>query len=181
MNRTIKDATVKRFYYEAHDELRVHLANFVTAYNFAKRLKTLKGLTPYEYICKVWTKEPERFSLNPLQQMPGLNTITSSSSVRPICAGSLPATPTITTNSERICPWARIRRPIGRFTDMVRSQRGQCSADFIINTAGYSCQQGQGLSAGVSLFPAVTEAVVVLDFTEGRVEGAELVADALDR
>jgi hypothetical protein len=66
-------ATVKRFYYEAHNELRVHLADFVTAYNFAKRLKTLKGLTPYEYICKVWTKEPERFSLNPLQQVPGLN------------------------------------------------------------------------------------------------------------
>jgi hypothetical protein len=73
MNRTIKDATVKRFYYETHDELRAHLADFETAYNFAKRLKTLKGLTPYEYICKAWTKEPERFTLNPLQQMPGLN------------------------------------------------------------------------------------------------------------
>jgi transposase InsO family protein len=73
MNRTIKDATVKRFYYETHDELRAHLADFVTAYNFAKRLKTLKGLTPYEYICKVWTKEPERFTLDPLHQMPGLN------------------------------------------------------------------------------------------------------------
>ena len=70
MNRTIKDATVKRFYYETHDELRAHLADFVTAYNFAKRLKTLKRLTPYEYICKVWTKEPERFTLNPLHQMP---------------------------------------------------------------------------------------------------------------
>ena len=35
-----------------------HLSDFVAAYNFAKRLKTLKGLTPYEYICKVWTKEP---------------------------------------------------------------------------------------------------------------------------
>ena len=57
-----------------HDELRAHLADFVTAYNFAKRLKTLKRLTPYEYICKVWTKEPERFTLNPLHQMPGLNT-----------------------------------------------------------------------------------------------------------
>ena len=74
MNRTIKDATVKRFYYETHDELRAHLADFVTAYNFAKRLKTLKGLTPYEYVCKVWTNEPERFILNPLQQMLGLNT-----------------------------------------------------------------------------------------------------------
>jgi hypothetical protein len=71
--RTIKDATVKRFYYETHDELRSHLADFVSAYNFAKRLKTLKGLTPYEYICKAWTNEPERFTLEPLQQMPGLN------------------------------------------------------------------------------------------------------------
>jgi transposase InsO family protein len=74
MNRTIKDATVKRFYYETHGQLRSHLADFVAAYNFAKRLKTLKGLTPYEFICKTWTKEPERFTLDPLQQMPGLNT-----------------------------------------------------------------------------------------------------------
>jgi integrase-like protein len=73
MNRTIKDATVKRFYYETHDLLRSHLADFVTAYNFAKRLKTLKGLTPYEYICQLRTKQPDRFTFNPLQQMPGLN------------------------------------------------------------------------------------------------------------
>ena len=74
MNRTIKDATVKRFYYETHEQLRTHLADFVTAYNFARRLKTLKGLTPYEFICKLWTKEPQRFTLDPLHQMPGLNT-----------------------------------------------------------------------------------------------------------
>jgi transposase InsO family protein len=73
MNRTIKDATVKRYFYETHDELRTHLANFVDAYNFARRLKTLKGLTPYEFICKRWTSEPERFTIDPLQQMPGLN------------------------------------------------------------------------------------------------------------
>ena len=73
MNRTIKDATVKRFHYEAHDQLRAHLADFVNAYNFARRLKTLKGLTPYEAICKTWTKEPDRFTFDPLQQMPGLN------------------------------------------------------------------------------------------------------------
>ena len=34
---------------------RNHLADFVHAYNFARRLKTLKGLTPYEFICKAWT------------------------------------------------------------------------------------------------------------------------------
>ena len=73
MNRTIKDATVKRFHYDTHDQLQSHLADFVNAYNFGRRLKTLKGLTPYEYICKLWTKEPQRFTLNPLHQMPGLN------------------------------------------------------------------------------------------------------------
>ncbi|MGO4340007.1 IS481 family transposase, partial [Labrys sp. KB_33_2] len=48
--------------------------NFVNAYNFGRRLKTLKGLTAYEFICKRWTIEPENFTLNPIHQMPGLNT-----------------------------------------------------------------------------------------------------------
>ena len=74
MNRTIKDATVKRFHSDDHDQLRTHLADFMAAYNFARRLKTLGGLTPYEYICKIWTSEPDRFILNPIHQMPGLNT-----------------------------------------------------------------------------------------------------------
>jgi hypothetical protein len=43
-------------------------------YNFARRLKTLGDLTPYEYICKIWTSEPERFIFDPIHQMPGLNT-----------------------------------------------------------------------------------------------------------
>ena len=46
MNRTIKDATVKRFHYGSHDQLRSHLADFLNAYNFARRLKPLSGLTP---------------------------------------------------------------------------------------------------------------------------------------
>ena len=74
MNRTIKEATVKRYHYDSHDQLRVHLADFMAAYNFARRLKTLSGLTPYEYICKIWTSEPQRFILDPIHQMPGLNT-----------------------------------------------------------------------------------------------------------
>lgn len=28
-----------------------NLTAFIDAYNFARRLKTLKGLTPYEFIC----------------------------------------------------------------------------------------------------------------------------------
>jgi len=65
MNRTIKDATVKRYHYDNHDQLRMHLSDFLDAYNYARRLKTLSGLTPYEYICKIWTSEPDRFILNP--------------------------------------------------------------------------------------------------------------------
>jgi transposase InsO family protein len=74
MNRTIKEANVKRYHYDSHHQLEEHLADFVSDYNFGRRLKTLNGLTPYEFICKIWTKEPKRFRLNPLQQMPGLNT-----------------------------------------------------------------------------------------------------------
>ena len=73
-NRTIKEATVKRFHYESQGQLRVHLVDFLAAYNFARRLKTLNGLTPYEYICKIRTTEPDRFILNSIHQMPGLNT-----------------------------------------------------------------------------------------------------------
>jgi len=73
MNRTIKDATVRRFYYDTHNTLRTHLATFLDAYNFAKRLKSLRGLTPFERICQLWTEQPERFRLNPLHHMAGLN------------------------------------------------------------------------------------------------------------
>jgi hypothetical protein len=73
MNRTIKEATVKRFHYDDHQQLRRHLTDFLDACNFGRRLKTLKGLTPYEFICKSWTVEPTRFRLDPTHQMPGLH------------------------------------------------------------------------------------------------------------
>jgi transposase InsO family protein len=73
MNRTLKEATVKRYYYENHQQLKDHLHNFLNAYNYAKRLKTLHGLTPYEHIILCWQKEPERFNLNPHHHKVGLN------------------------------------------------------------------------------------------------------------
>ena len=66
MNRTLKEATVKKYYYENHQKLKEHLYNFVNAYNFAKRLKTLNGLTPYEFIINYWNNNPKYFKLNPL-------------------------------------------------------------------------------------------------------------------
>lgn len=65
MNRTIKEATVRRYHYDSHHQLQAHLADFLGAYNFGRRLKTLKDVTPY--ICKTWAKEPQHFTLNPIQ------------------------------------------------------------------------------------------------------------------
>jgi transposase-like protein len=73
MNRTLKEATVKRYHYDSHDQLKNHLAAFVNAYNFAKRLKTLKGLTPYEFILNIWQSQPEKFIVNTYQHNMGLN------------------------------------------------------------------------------------------------------------
>lgn len=73
MNRTLKEATVKRYHYQTHDHLKRHLYDFLNAYNFAKRLKTLKGLTPYQFIISIWQKEPERFNINPIHHTLGLN------------------------------------------------------------------------------------------------------------
>lgn len=70
MNRTIKDATVKKYHYETHDKLKQHLQCFIDAYNFAKRLKALKGLTVFDYINKCWLNEPDRFKHDPRHTFP---------------------------------------------------------------------------------------------------------------
>ena len=67
-------ATVRTYHYENHAQLRAHLSAFLDAYNFAKRLKTLAGLTPYQFICSCWQKEPDRFIFNPFHLSLGLNT-----------------------------------------------------------------------------------------------------------
>lgn len=74
MNRTIKEATVKRYHYDTHSQLKKHIIDFIAAYNYARRLKTLQGLTPFEYICKIWTSQPKPFKLDPTHHSLGLNT-----------------------------------------------------------------------------------------------------------
>src|SRR6516165_1486906 len=73
MNRTLKEATVRRYHYDSHHQLRQHMQIFLDAYNFAKRLKTLNGLTPFETVCKAWRKEPNRFKYDPVQLTSGLH------------------------------------------------------------------------------------------------------------
>jgi transposase InsO family protein len=73
-NRSLKEATVRRYHHDTHRQLEEHLAAFLDAYNFAKRLKTLRGPTPYEAICKAWGDKPDRFRYDPTHFTSGLNT-----------------------------------------------------------------------------------------------------------
>jgi hypothetical protein len=74
MNRAIKEATVRMFHYVSAEELKRHLHAFLLAYNCARRLKTLKSRTPYEFICQQWSLAPHSFKINPHHHNPGLNT-----------------------------------------------------------------------------------------------------------
>jgi hypothetical protein len=74
MNRTLKEATVRRYHYERHRQPENHLAAFPDAYNFARGLKILHGLTPYEAVCNAWAREPQRFRNDPIHLTSGLNT-----------------------------------------------------------------------------------------------------------
>ena len=49
--------------------LRVHPADFVVAYNFARRPATLRGLTADGAICKARAADPTRFKDHPRRQM----------------------------------------------------------------------------------------------------------------
>jgi transposase InsO family protein len=73
MNRTIKDATTKRYHYDSHERLRGHLELFHNAYNYARRLKTLKGLTPAQFLSNAWQSNPELFHDETCHLMAGLN------------------------------------------------------------------------------------------------------------
>lgn len=72
MNRTIKDASVKRYHYDSRAQLRAHLQLFVDAYQYARRLNILRGLTPYQHVVQVGTKEPERVRVDPPHHSPAL-------------------------------------------------------------------------------------------------------------
>ncbi len=74
MNRTVKEATVQQYFYQTQVELNTHLQTFLAAYNGAKRLKKLRGQTPYEFICAEYQKNPTTFTRDPTHDFVGLYT-----------------------------------------------------------------------------------------------------------
>jgi transposase InsO family protein len=72
MNRTVKEATVRRYHYQNEQQLNTHLQRFLQAYNGARRLKKLRGKTPYEFVCAEYAKNPGIFIRDPAHDLPGL-------------------------------------------------------------------------------------------------------------
>ena len=73
MNRTINDATVRRCYGDTHTQLRADLRLWLDAYDYARRLETLRGLTSYEFVCRSWAEQPVRFTRDPTNDTVGPN------------------------------------------------------------------------------------------------------------
>ena len=59
MVRTIKNATTRNFHYSSINDLRRHVRDWLSAYNFAKQLKALRFSTPFEAIQKLSAAKPE--------------------------------------------------------------------------------------------------------------------------
>jgi hypothetical protein len=68
----VKEAAVKQFHYDSHDQFKAHLNDFMEAYNFGRMFKTLNDLTRYEYTSKIWSSEPEKCIIDPVHQTTGL-------------------------------------------------------------------------------------------------------------
>ena len=73
MNRTIKEATVKKYYYENYEKLQKHLNMFLNAYNYAQPLKVLRGATAYEKVLLYLKTEKGKSMINPIYKSVGPN------------------------------------------------------------------------------------------------------------
>jgi len=73
MNRTIKEATIKIYFYEDLSELKKHLMMWLLMYNYEKKLKSLNYESPYDIILKEYDEKPSNFNTNPLHKNQALN------------------------------------------------------------------------------------------------------------
>jgi transposase InsO family protein len=71
MNRTLKDATVKRYHYDSHDQLRAHLQPLRG--RLQPRPPAQDAARPHALRVRLpdLDEEPERFRLDPSHHIPG--------------------------------------------------------------------------------------------------------------
>ncbi len=75
MNRTIKEATVKIYFYETLEELKKHLFLWLMMYNFENKLKSLQYNSPHDMMLKEFDENESNFNENPHHKKRGLNSL----------------------------------------------------------------------------------------------------------
>ena len=73
MNRAIKEASVKRYHDDKHQQFKTHPETLVNAYTYARRLKTLKGPSLTNTSAKYGLPHLNTFRVNPMHKIPGLD------------------------------------------------------------------------------------------------------------
>ncbi len=61
MNRQIKNNTTKKYKYDDYQQLSNHLNQYLLAYNFAKKLKSLNFKTPYQKMIEIYDRKRDNF------------------------------------------------------------------------------------------------------------------------
>lgn len=57
--------SIDHFAYGNQADLELYLSHFLTSFNYTRRLKCLRGLAPYRFICKIWEAQPDLFLADP--------------------------------------------------------------------------------------------------------------------
>ena len=98
MNRTIKDATISfAYFYRSHDQLRSHLQDFVSAYNFAMKAQdprrplalTNSGLPGMDFTAPAIQTQPAPANAGTKQLDKYIDALTSDVKVSTFVAGYL--------------------------------------------------------------------------------------------
>jgi transposase-like protein len=63
-NKTIKNATTKKYFYTTFAQFETHLVLFLQAYNFGKRLRSLKYLTPFQKLVDYYKNDKRLFNVD---------------------------------------------------------------------------------------------------------------------
>jgi transposase len=71
MGRMIQQAGDDRIGHKGDADLARYLRDFVRAYNHGRRLKTLQGLTPHDFICRKWQADAQSFLRDPNHEIMG--------------------------------------------------------------------------------------------------------------
>lgn len=72
-NRTLKEATLKAYYYDDISQAVTHLDDFILAYNVGKKLSALKRMTPMQFLLNKYQENPKLFNTKPKHLLLGLN------------------------------------------------------------------------------------------------------------